>query len=431
MKLIKIAAMMICALMLFSCAPASPGVDHDADENGKTTNQQEDNGKLVNSTVKGEPSGWLDIKGEPLDNGEVSDEFTSATNAFALALLENLDDDWTGVYSPASLAMVLQLTMQGADEKARAAMAEALHIDMTNDDINVSNSRLLSALGSKGINMANAVMVSSEYALNGNFAAIAANFYRAETGTFDFTDGRSVVDSANKWVSDHTNGRIKQLFETLPKDTLMLLINALDLDLNWKTSFDAEKVYKDLDFHGTNGDQKVTLMAAKGEFLCAEIDGGKVILLPYENDECFMAVALPPEGVSPNVYLGKVMGRWNECKAREAELWLPKIELNSRLELLETLRAMGMGEALLGGSGNFPGLLDADEFIQIGDVIQAAHINVNENGTQAAAGSGVAMKRGISLEDKFVVRCDRPYAMVIVHTATNETLFVATVNNIE
>ena len=75
--------------------------------------------------------------------------------------------------------------------------------------------------------------------------------------------------------------------------------------------------------------------------------------------------------------------------------------------------------------------MDSDEFIQIGDVIQAAHINVNENGTQAAAGSGVAMTRGISLEDKFVVRCDRPYAMVIVHTATNETLFVATVNNIE
>jgi len=243
--------------------------------------------------------GIIDVKAAELPKGIPDDSLIKSNNAFGLKLLDQLGDDWTGAYSPASLAMALQLTMYGADDTARAAMRQAMGISLDQPEIDSGNGKLLSILNdTKGVSVVNAVFASDDCEVKEEFIKAAADYYRAAAGRLDFDDKDKVLKTVNDWVSENTSGRIKELLTDLNPDAQMILLNALDMDLKWQNAFQSHRTAES-DFFGLKATVKADLMSMDGSFRYLKKDGGQVLMLPYENNEYFMAVYLPKEGLSP------------------------------------------------------------------------------------------------------------------------------------
>ena len=327
MKHFKASALLLALLMLTGCAPSGQEKPAEVD------------------------TGFLKLSSAPLPkDGKISEEFIRSNHAFASSFLNALGDDWSGVYSPVSISMILQLAMSGADEAARSAMAETLKIDLTDDEIAFNNSILCNALNnSDGINVANAVLVEKNSELSERFAQYALDFFRAETGKFDFGDP-GLTDFINGWVSDKTGGRIDRLLEQVSPDAALVLLNAIDFVKSWEVPFNPE-ANMTLDFVGKNGTVSSEFMYRGGEIQLGFIEGGQMALLPYAGGDCFMAVMLPPEGMAVNEYVELAMGKWSECQMQSMELWMPKAEFKSDIDLASVLCTMGMEDAFLGGRG--------------------------------------------------------------------------------
>lgn len=400
MKHFKASALLLALLMLTGCAPSGQEKPAEVD------------------------TGFLKLSSAPLPkDGKISEEFVRSNHAFAASFLNALGDDWSGVYSPVSISMILQLAMSGADEAARSAMAETLKIDLTDDEIAFNNSILCNALNnSDGINVANAVLVEKNSELSERFAQYALDFFRAETGKFDFGDP-GLTDFINGWVSDKTGGRIDRLLEQVSPDAALVLLNAIDFVKSWEVPFNPE-ANMTLDFVGKNGTVSSEFMYRGGEIQLGFIEGGQMALLPYAGGDCFMAVMLPPEGMAVNEYVELAMGKWSECQMQSMELWMPKAEFKSDIDLASVLCTMGMEDAFLGGRGFLDKI--TGEPLQIGQAAHSAYISVNEEGTEASAATAIIATRSM----KPRMFCNRPYAMVIVDAKTDAVLFVTAVNDL-
>lgn len=400
MKHFKASALLLALLMLTGCAPSGQEKPAEVD------------------------TGFLKLSSAPLPkDGKISEEFIRSNHAFASSFLNALGDDWSGVYSPVSISMILHLAMSGADEAARSAMAETLKIDLTDDEIAFNNSILCNALNnSDGINVANAVLVEKNSELSERFAQYALDFFRAETGKFDFGDP-GLTDFINGWVSDKTGGRIDRLLEQVSPDAALVLLNAIDFVKSWEVPFNPE-ANMTLDFVGKNGTVSSEFMYRGGEIQLGFIEGGQMVLLPYAGGDCFMAVMLPPEGMAVNEYVELAMGKWSECQMQSMELWMPKAEFKSDIDLASVLCTMGMEDAFLGGRGFLDKI--TGEPLQIGQAAHSAYISVNEEGTEASAATAIIATRSM----KPRMFCNRPYAMVIVDAKTDAVLFVTAVNNL-
>ncbi len=409
MKGISLLASLMAVLMLSSCSAASGG------------------GSAFASSISG-------TEGEPLPGGAVESKLIQANNAFALSLTKMLGDDWTGVFSPLSISMVLQLTMNGADQLARTAMEQALKTQMGQDEINLNNGRLLNKLNSAGsVRMANAVFANKAGTVNKEFISIAADFYRAGIGNLDFSDKQKTLRIINDWLKDNTDGRIKDMVKEISNDSMMFLINAVTFKSNWLSPFDPKKTEK-ADFYGLNEKTVVEMMSKTGSMSYYQAENGQIALLPYADKSCFMAVMLPEEGVSPADFIQAFDYQWNKCESAYGTLNMPKARLETNLDLNGILKDMGMGDAFIDGDGSFPSLITANDgrgSAAINNVMHGAAITIDENGTEASAGTVVDMAvRSMAPGYPFTIQCDRPYAMMIVHLETEAVLFTAIVSDL-
>ncbi len=427
MKRVKLPMFLLILLILTGCAPS---------EAPKPTQGGEaaDGSGTGAATVPGVASGFLSLSGSARFDGGVDRGFVRDSYAFSLDLIEQLGDGWTGAVSPAALSMALQMAMLGADNEALSAMQTAMCTPLSAKDLARNNAALLNAFdGTLGIRMANAVIVDKQYALASEFSRSIADYYSAQTGTFDFGDTEKLTAIINNWVSDRTNGRIDRLLDSATSDSVMYLLSAIDFDMKWKTGFDSSKTISDAVFYGTNGKTEVDLMYGNNEYRYAELEDGYIVLIPYEGDEFYMAVMLPKdESISPAQFMKKAIYKLDKCVSENVNIWLPKLSIQTHLDLLKQLSAMGMGDALMGGNGSFPGLLSGTDGpnLQIGQIVTAANMDINEDGTQASGAAGVGIVKSSMPMTENNIRCDRPFAVAVMHADSGAALFMATINDI-
>ncbi len=427
MKRVKLPMFLLILLILTGCAPSvTPAPTHG--------NDGTDGSGTGAATVPGVASGFLSLSGSTRYTGSVDSGFVRDSYAFSLNLIEQLGEDWTGAVSPAALSMSMQMAMLGADNEALSAMQTAMCTSLSAEDLAKSNAALLNTLdGNFGIKMANSVIVDKQYALASQFSRSIADYYRAQTGTFDFNDTEKLLVTINNWVSDKTNGRIDRLFDSVMRDSVMYILSAIDFDMKWKVGFDSNKTISNAVFYGANGKSHVDIMYGSGVYKYAELNEGCIALIPYEGDEFYMAVMLPKdESVSPVQFMEKAIYELDRCADEQVSIWLPKLSIQTHLDLIKQLSAMGMGDALMGGAGNFPGLVSGTDGynLQIGQVVTATNIDINEDGTQASGAAGVGIvKSDMSMSEKSI-KCDRPFAIAIIHADSGAALFMATINDI-
>jgi serpin B len=260
------------------------------------------------------------------------------------------------------------------------------------------------------------------------FQQAIANCYGGATHEVDFVAfPDQAVKTINAWVEGQTGGKIKELVtrDLVTSDTRLVLTNAIYFKGQWENEFEKSQTW-DEDWHGLDGVRKVPMMQQRGGFLYCESDDFQALDLPYQGQQLSMLVVLP----RANDGLPALERTWAAAKTyrtatdslRHEEtviVSLPRFKTHAQFKLSSVLSAMGAALAF-GARADFSGI--ADERLNLSEVVHRALIEVNEEGTEAAAATGVFMTKSLaSLPTVFLA--DHPFLYFIRHRKTNSVLF--------
>jgi serine protease inhibitor len=247
-----------------------------------------------------------------------------------------------------------------------------------------------------------------------------------EPGALDFA-APGAVDAINRWAAARTRGMVPRVLDGLEPDEHLVLASAAYLCGSWTEPFDPARTHVGR-FEGAG---EVAMMAADGRFHYAEADAGQAIRLPYGDDRRLaLIVMLPARGGEPGA------GLWTALRprlaSREGSLRLPRIAAESELDLGDALVALGLAAVFRAG-GDLDGLLDGPGPAKaLGRVLQSARLEVDEQGTRAAAVTvvtAVAVSAVLDPPPRFTMNVDRPFLWAIEDEPTKTLLFAGIVRD--
>jgi serine protease inhibitor len=341
--------------------------------------------------------------------------------------------------SPYSVSAALQMVWQGAAGETKTEMDQALA--RTNFKPETAGSAykkldqsIKSAASKVALNVANSIWYAPNIELKPQFLSINQNFYGAKLSALDFTDPRS-AGVVNSWVSEATHGKINKIVQPpLSSRTGLILVNAIYFKGNWEHTFD-NKATKGGPFHLRDGGQKQTrMMQQTRKFSYQEDSGFQAIRLPYVGDRLGMLIFLPATNSSPNKLLAGLNGdAWREkimpkFQQREGTIVLPRFKLEFKADLVGSLKGMGIRQAF-SSAANFSGI--ASMGLYISGVDHASFVEVNEEGTEAAAATQVtvALTSAMPRARPFLMVVDRPFFFAIEDNSTHSILFMGIIND--
>ena len=360
----------------------------------------------------------------------------AAGNEFSVALFREVNARKAGenvFISPFSAAMALGMTLNGAAGATAEEMRATLGLaGRSPQEINESyrdlTELLLSLDRSVDVRIANAVFHRSDFPVEPSFVETSRTWFDAEVTALDF-GSPSALAAVNGWASRATNGRIEQVVDRVEPNTVMFLLNALYFKGSWRSQFDPRRTsaqpFRQAD--GTTATVQMMSQERAPVRVGRTADGAQVAELPYGNGAWAMTIVLPAAGRSVDDEVAALTpARWEALLAglEEAKvtLELPRFRLSYEDSWNDVLSAMGMPSAF-GAGADFsrmgPGLL-------IDYVKQNAFVEVNEEGTEAAAVTTVAMVD--SAPESF--RVDRPFLFAIRERLSGTVLFVGKVTRL-
>lgn len=340
--------------------------------------------------------------------------------------------------SPASVAIALSMTLNGAAGQTRDEMARTLHVDeLSQQEANEAARALQGALQSADpgvqLSVANSIWARKGWKFEPAFLSANEQYYDARTELLDFSS-RKAASTINKWVSKQTNGRIDGIVnDPIDRDSVMLLLNAVYFKGDWTTPFD-KTFTRDRPF--TLQDDTVanrSTMSRAGAFDYADMDGYAAVRLPYGNGNTGMVALLPDAGTPLAALADRLAGgEWNTLTAvlqkRQGEVAMPRFKMEYEASLNEPLQTLGMPLAFDSQQADFSKLLVPPPNAYIGEVKHKTFVQVDEKGTEAAAVTKVEMRAGSAyVPTGFKLELNRPFLFVIHERQTGAVLFVGAV----
>lgn len=365
----------------------------------------------------------------------VNQTLAESHNTFGFKLLKQIqkeDGNNNIIISPFSIALALSMTYNGADKETKTAMAKTLEIQGIDiDEANKQSSALISNLNNPDpkveISIANSIWGRKGEIFNSLFLDDNNKYYGAKIDYLDFSNPNS-VDTLNGWVNDKTKGKIPTIIEPpIPQDVVMYLINAVYFKGSWTIEFD-KKLTKDRQFTLTNGTQiKHPMMEQKKDnFDYLENDLFQAVSLPYgENKRLKMLIFLPKKDLTnfiPNLNIANWKQWLSSFRETEGTVILPKYKIEYKKELKDSLNLLGM-EVAFSPRADFSKIAPN---LFISKVIHKTFIEVNEEGTEAAAVTAVIMmETSVSFNSKkvFYMEINKPFFFAIQDNQTQEILF--------
>jgi serpin B len=369
--------------------------------------------------------------------------------AFAFDLYQALRQESGNLfYSPYSISLALAMTYAGASGETACQMADALQFMLEQDRLHPAFNWLDAALASRGqgaqgkdgeefrLNIANAIWGQKGYQFLPAFLDVLAENYGAGLRLLDFINETEPSRIAiNKWVSNQTEGRIKDLIPqgAISELTRLVLTNAIYFNAAWEYSFNKDAT-ADGPFYLLDGGQvTVPMMGQTESFGYTAGEGYQAVELPYDGDELSMVILLPASGnfetFEQELQAQQVDGIIEALQSTRVTLTMPKFEFESEFSLKDTLSEMGMSDAFSPVDADFSGMTGNRELF-ISDVIHKAFVAVDEAGTEAAAATAVIVNTtSAPTEPTVEVTIDRPFIFLIRDIQTGAILFVGRVLN--
>jgi serpin B len=384
----------------------------------------------------------------PVANQSDIATLVEGNDAFAFNVYRTLKDNTNLFFSPYSISLALAMTYAGAGGDTEQQMKDTLHFNLSQERFHPTFNSLDLELSKRGkgakgkdnqgfrLNIVNAIWGQEGFTFLQNFLDILAQNYGAGIRLLDFKSEPDVSRIAiNNWVSDQTEGRIKDLIPqgVIDAMTRLVLTNAIYLNAAWQYPLNKEDT-TDGTFHLLDGGEiSVPMMHLTESFAYKEDSDYQAIELPYDGRELSMIVFLPRSGKFASFKESFDAAKFNQIvnsmNTRKVELSMPKFKFSSDFSLKNTLSDMGMPIAFT-GNADFSGM-DGKRDLQISDVIHKAFIAVDESGTEAAAATAVIMRLTSAPmpEQIITLTVDRPFIFIIRDIQTGTILFIGNVMN--
>lgn len=365
-----------------------------------------------------------------------------ALTSFGLSLLQSAREAESGpvLLSPLSAALALSMAANGADGDTLAQFETVLGGGVTLDELNAACTQLLSDYGdldgSTECLIANSLWTDPEGMIREDFIGKCQGIFDAQVFSQDLS-APSVVPAVNSWVSEHTNKMIPSILsEPFNENAALLLVNALYLKNTWETEFDPNNTYLRGFYHqGSDKESMDFLNAGFVTFPYLQSQTAQGAVLPYDDGRLAFFALMPEEGAEFEVWLNSLDGdTFTQIleSRRDTEfrtLALPKFEAEWSGRLQDVLSAVGLDLAFDDtGLADFSLLGDNPYGYFLSQVIHAAKIEINEEGTEAAAATVVEATGGSAApqEEGLTLIFDRPFLYGIVDLETGVPLFLGT-----
>jgi serpin B len=373
-------------------------------------------------------------------SGEVKAAVQSS-NRFAFDLYKRATDVASNRFlSPASIATSLAMIYAGARGETSRQMAQVLHLEQPEPQVQAGSGRLNAMLNGPNKNyrlhMANRLWLQSGFRFEAAFLKSTLAHYRAEPGSVNFANAEQARQVINQWVSDQTNGKIEQIIAPglLHDQIRFVLTNAIYFKGTWQYRF-AKELTREAPFHDLkNREVKVAMMNQTGAFQYGENGDAQFLQLPYLGGDLSMVILLPKRfNGLPQLeqhLTAQEVQKWLSGMGHmdEVDTYLPKFTFTCQMKLKDVLSSMGMPLAF-SDAADFSGITREHDQ-KLYEAIHQAFIEVNEEGTEAAAVTGhVGGNAPGPVSQRVLFRADHPFLFLIQYNRTRAILFLGRVIN--
>jgi serpin B len=368
----------------------------------------------------------------------IDKKLVSANTKFGFNLFSQLlvkDNNKNIFVSPSSIAFALAMTYNGADGSTQEAMAKALEIQGMNlAQINSSYAQLKASLKNLDsqvmLNIANSLWADKNTTLKSDFIQNNQDFYQAKVTNLNFSDA-GASSTINSWVKENTQGKIDKIVDKIDPDQVLFLLNAIYFKGSWTNEFDQDKT-ADFPFYLSSGEEKQhPMMSQSGDYKYYETEKFQAVSLPYgENARVSFYVFLPKQNSDlKSFYENLSAANWEQWMSqfakREGSVRLPRFKMDYEATLNHALSALGMEEAFT-NNANFSQM---GNNLKISQVKHKTFVEVNEEGTEAAATTsvGIALTSAKLPQQPFQMIVNRPFFCAIRDNQTGSVLFMGSI----
>jgi serpin B len=371
----------------------------------------------------------------------------NANNQFALELYclttdDSANDDSNLFFSPYSISTALAMTYEGARGQTAAEIQSVFHfpedaelrrnaISQIADEINKDDKEYK-------LSTANALWAQQDFAFNKGYLETVENYYGGLARNLDFkedTEGSRLT--INGWVEEQTNDKIKDLIPAgvLLPDTRLVLTNAIYFKGEWVKQFD-KSATKDRDFKISRfNNVRVPMMRQSGHestFNYAETEDLQILELPYSGDDISMLIILPKDDLASieSSFTISQLFQWRESlKEQRVDIFIPRFKFETKTFMKKTLSEMGMPTAF-SNQADFTGMEEEPKTdLKIDNVIHQAFVDVNEEGTEAAAATAVVFGTTSMGPRIPMFMADHPFIFILQQKETGNILFMGRVSD--
>jgi len=344
-------------------------------------------------------------------------------------------------FSPNSISTALAMTYTGARGQTAEEMKKTLHFSLEQDRLPGAFASLVKELIGENqkrayqLHVANALWGQKGHPFLADYLKVTHDSYGAGLREVDFAASEAARRTINDWVEKQTNDKIKDLIPSgvLDVDTRLVLTNAIYFKGNWARPFKKSQTRDDAFFVAADKKVTVPLMNDRADFKYLDQAEFQALELPYEGKDLSMVVLLPRKvgdlaGFEEHLTAAKLAEWLPKMQSREVAVTLPKFKMTVKFELQDILARMGMPSAFDPDKADFS-RMDGQKDLFISAVIHKAYVDVNEEGTEAAAATAVVAKHEAMIQVPPAFRADHPFVFAIRDNRNGSILFLGRVVN--
>jgi serpin B len=361
-------------------------------------------------------------------------------NEFAFDLYARLRENQGNLFfSPSSISTALAMTYAGARGETAAEMARALHFTLPPEALHAGFEALLKEQNTDKagykLRVANALWGQQGYGFAPDFLKLTQTHYGAGLYEVNFAAAEQARQKINTWVEKQTQDKIKDLIKPgmVDSSTRLVLTNAIYFKGDWDSPFKKERTRTEPFKLSESNTVQAPLMTQSHDYRYLDGDTFQMLEMPYGSKEMSMVVLLPKK-VDGLAELEKTLtadnlGAWlGRLRHREVVVNLPRFKTTSEFSLKAQLSALGMPQLFQAGKADLSGMNDGKEKLFLSAVVHKAFVDVNEEGTEAAAATG-GIAKALAVRVKPVFRADHPFVFLIRDTRNGSVLFLGRILN--
>jgi len=361
-----------------------------------------------------------------------------ANNQFAINFYSQIskENEENIFFSPWSISTAFAIAYEGAKEMTAKEIQQVFGFPV---DYNTRTAEFQAAISNLNpedvpyqLSVANALWLAERFEPLPEYVQTATTYYDSEVSTVDFisTEG---VDKINAWVEEKTNEKIKDILApgSTNELTRLAITNAIYFKGNWVTQFNENDTRDDPFWITPNEEVAVPMMRLEPKiFNYTQTETMQIIKMPYEGDKLSMLVVLPNERdglpeLEESLSVENLQ-QWNEqLSPNEVRVFMPKFKMETEYFLIGPLSAMGMPTPFIEEDANFQGIAPIPLFIS--QAVHKAFVDVNEEGTEAAAATAIVVGTTSVKPPIPVFKADHPFVFLIQDDSTGNILFIGRV----